>query len=520
MPSARDRVRIYGVKLPAPTYRRPGTPTLLAVQVTSARLDSTSRRQRPIALIQVTDLGVHARVGSEEGVVWVTGASDGRPRAGADVTLHDPKGRPLARATTDTSGLARLTGYRSTAPETEDEEAGGTSFQGYVSVVLGTDRALLGINDYDPDLSPWRFNVSQAWGSARLPVAGAVFTERGIYRPGEPLYAKAIVRTGSLGALTRPARTDSLRWVFEARADANGPPRRASRHDRGALRLRHRRPALRRCPPAAPLGTYRVAAQLRREGRWTEIASTSYRVAEYRPPEFLVDVSADSGARFAGDSVRGAVEARYLFGAPDGTGGGPLDAPAAERVYGRPSTSPSTDGFYVSESGWWYEDEAEASPPVQVAASGVDTLDAAGRLPLRLKLGETVRGRPSRATLEATVVDVNRQTVSARGVAGGASGRVLPRRPSRRGESYFWTAGTPVRVGVIAVRPDGGAGAGRAGDRRRGPARVALGPAGSGRLRRAGRRVGVGHGRALRAHDRRPTRRPAASRRRPAAPTS
>ena len=55
----------------------------------------------------------------------------------------------------------------------------------------------------------------------------------------------------------------------------------------------------------------------------------------------------------------------------------------------------------------------EASPPVQIAASGIDTLDAAGRLPLRLKLGETVRGRPARATLEATVVDVNRQTVSA-----------------------------------------------------------------------------------------------------------
>ncbi|MDQ3138157.1 MAG: Ig-like domain-containing protein, partial [Gemmatimonadota bacterium] len=56
--SVRDRVRIYGVRLPAPAYRRPGTPTLMAVQVTSPRLDSVSRRQRPIALLQVTDLGV------------------------------------------------------------------------------------------------------------------------------------------------------------------------------------------------------------------------------------------------------------------------------------------------------------------------------------------------------------------------------------------------------------------------------------------------------------------------------
>ena len=114
MTGARDRVRVYGVKLAAPAYRRPGTPTLLAVQVTSRGLDSLSRRQRPIALLQVTDLGVHARVGSEEGVVWVTGASDGRPRAGAAVALHDGKGRILARSVTDTSGIARLTGYGST----------------------------------------------------------------------------------------------------------------------------------------------------------------------------------------------------------------------------------------------------------------------------------------------------------------------------------------------------------------------------------------------------------------------
>jgi len=454
VPSARDRVRVYGVKLPVPAFRGPGSPTLLAVQVTSPRLDSTSRRRRPIALVQVTDLGVHARVGSEEGVVWVTGAGDGRPRAGAQVTLHDPKGRALARAVTDTSGLARLTGYGTATRDAEDdEEEGGTSFQGYVSVVLGADRALLGINDYDPDLGPWRFNVSQAWGSARLPVAGAVFTERGIYRPGEPLYAKAIVRTGTLGSLTRPAAGDSLRWVFEARADANGPPGtlRDTTVALSAFGTADQRFLL---PAMSPLGTYRVAAQLRREGRWTEIASTSYQVAEYRPPEFLVDVTADTGARFGGDSITGAVEARYLFGAPMGR--------AAVRWTLRQQSSPyadvqipNADDFYISESGWWYDEETEPSQPIQIAASGVDTLDPSGHLALRLKLGETLRGRPSHATLEATVVDVNRQTVSASApLVVHPAAFYLGAKPE--GQGYFWVAGKPVRVGVIAVRPDGG----------------------------------------------------------------
>jgi uncharacterized protein YfaS (alpha-2-macroglobulin family) len=444
----RDRVRVYGVELAPQTNR------LMAVQVTSPRLDSVSRRNRPIALLQVTDLGVHARIGSDDGVVWVTGASDGRPRRGAAVALHDAKGRVVARAMTDSSGLARLTGYQSEEPSAEDgdEEEGYTSFQGYVSVALGTDRALLGINDYDPDLSPWRFNVSQAWGASRLPVAGAVFTERGIYRPGEPLFAKAIVRTGPLGALTTPRSTDSLRWVFQARADGNGPP--------GALRdtvvaLSPFGTADQRflIPASVPLGEYRVAIQLRREGKWSDISSTGYRIAEYRPPEFLVDVTADSGRYFAGDSVRASVEARYLFGAPMGR--------AAVRWTLRQQSTwpgeveiPGTDGFYTSETGWWYEEMDESSPPVQIAASGVDTLDAGGRLPLHLRLAETQRGRPSQATLEATVVDVNRQTVSA-----SASVLVHPADfyvgAKPEGTGYFWTAGTPVTVSVIAVKPDG-----------------------------------------------------------------
>jgi uncharacterized protein YfaS (alpha-2-macroglobulin family) len=453
--SVRDRVRVYGVKLAAPAYRRPGTPTLLAVQVTGRGLDSLSRRQRPIALLQVTDLGVHARVGSEDGVVWVTGASDGRPRRGASVALHDAKGRVIARAVTDTSGIARLTGYGADPGSAEaegEDENGSSSFQGYVSVVLGTDRALLGINDYDPDLSPWRFNVTQAWGSGRLPVAAAVFTERGIYRPGEPLFAKAIVRTGPLGALARPGASDSLRWRFEARADGTGPPA-ALRDTTVALSAFGTADQRFTVPAAAPLGEYRVVTQLRRAGRWTEVASTSYRVAEYRPPEFLVDVTADSGSRYAGDSVTAGVEARYLFGAPMGR--------AAVRWTLRQQTAwpyeigiPGTDDFYVGETGWWYEDAGEASPPVQIAATGVDTLDAAGHLALRLKLGESVRGRPAYATVEATVVDVNRQTVSASAsLVVHPADFYLAARPA--GESYFWTAGTPVRVGVVAVRPDG-----------------------------------------------------------------
>jgi uncharacterized protein YfaS (alpha-2-macroglobulin family) len=448
----RDRMRVYGVPIAPPKAAGRTRPALMAVQVTSARLDSASRAFRPIALVQVSDLGVHARVGTEDAAVWVTGAEDGRPRAGASVTLHDGKGRVLARSRSDSSGLARLPHFEAQPADTDDPELRWSGFQGYVSVVLGDDRAVLGINDYDPDLSPWRFNVHPAWGSDRLPAAAALFTERGIYRPGEPLFAKAIVRTGPLGSLERPGPTDSLRWIFHDRADQTGEP--------GVLRdttvaLSGFGTAAQRfeIPSDAALGEYRVAAQLRREGRWTDVAQASYRIAEYRPPEFLVEVATDSGARFAGDSIGAAVEARYLFGAPMGRAAVRWSLRQESLLYGGIEI-PGTEGFYLGDGGWWYEELSQPRAAVQVPASGVDTLDAAGRLGLRLRLGETERGRPSRATLEATVTDVNRQTVSAASsVVVHPAAFYLGVKPE--GESWFWTAGRPASVGVIAVRPGG-----------------------------------------------------------------
>jgi alpha-2-macroglobulin len=452
VPGVRDRVRIYGVPLTPPPRRGGGGPSLMAVQVTAPGLDSLSRSARPIALLQVTDLGVHARIGAEEGVVWVTGASDGRPRPGTAIVLHDASGRELARAVTDSQGIARLTRFAAASPQ-QEESPYRYGFQGYVVATLGADRALLGISEYDPDLSPWRFNVGAAWGSARLPVAAAVFTERGIYRPGEPLFAKAIVRNGPLGALGAPPRGDSLRWIFHDRADQATGGTGVLRDSTVALSefgtAEQRFPV----PAGAALGEYGVSLQLRREGRWQDVAATYYRVAEYRPPEFLVDVRADSGTRFAGDSVHTAVEARYLFGAPMGRAATRWTL-RRQSVDGWELGIPGTESFFLGETGWWYEEYDPQAAQVTVQASGIDTLDTGGRLALSLPVGPTERGKASRATFEATVTDVNRQAVSASAsVLVHPAAFYLGLRPA--GRRYFWTAGQPADVEVIAVQPDG-----------------------------------------------------------------
>lgn len=445
--AATDEPTLTGVRLPAPDASRNRAPTLFAVRISGRAAGKDARTDGPAALVQVTDLGVHARIGVAEGAVWVTGVSDGLPRANAVVTLHDAKGRRLATARTDAQGLARLASYAEPprgADESPDEED-YQNFEGYVSVTLGEDRAITAINRWDPDLSPWRFNVYSAWGDQRLPIAGAVFTERGIYRPGERVYAKAIIRDGALGTLRVPAAGDSVRWVFHDRdegtlSQTTVPLSTFGTADHAQV-----------LPTTAATGHYRLEIQARRQGKWRSVASTSYRVAEYRPPEFLVDVNAEDVTRLPGDTYSATVQARYLFGAPMGR----AEMSWMARQSPVPSWSleiPGTEDWYVGETGWWWE--GEDSEHVEVFASETDTLDARGERALSFTLPAPPKGRAARVTLQASVTDINRQVVGA-----SASTVVHPAEfyvaVKPLGAAYFWPAGTPQSIGIMAVRPGG-----------------------------------------------------------------
>ena len=439
-----DRPMVTGVKLPVSDTSRA---TLFALKV-SGRVGGAAIPPGPATLANVTDLGVHARVGANDAAVWVTGVSDGNAKAGALVILRDATGNELSRARTDTRGLARLpawsTGTGVDRSEGEVEET-WSNFEGYVDVTLGNDRAITAINRWDPDLSPWRFRVSSAYGTDRLPLAGAVFTERGIYRPGETVMAKAVVRDGNLGALRAPPPGDSVKWVFYAREGEALTERTVALSSFGTSAQSVVLPA------SAPIGQYRVEIKSKRQGKWQQAGNAWYRVAEYRPPEFLVSVSATRTASLPGDTIGATVQARYLFGAPMGR---------AEFAWAAQQTSvssyelriPGVDGWYLGESlPWWEEQEYDAT---DVFRSGRDTLDARGEKTLAVALPVPPKGRAARVSLYATVTDINRQEVSA-STSTVVHPAALYVAVKPVGDDYFWVAGKPQTVSVMAVRPEG-----------------------------------------------------------------
>ena len=438
-----------------------GDTTLVAVKVVGVSIHEPPPRSRramidgaPVALLEITDLGVHAKIGADRGAVWVTGAADGRPCAGARVALHNVKGGIVATATTDADGIAHLVGYAPAdnpyQPSYEGEQQEGpNAFVGFVDVRLGDDHAVLGVGGYEPDLGPWQFNVQPAFGSAALPGAIAVFTDRGIYRPGESIHAKAIARRGLLGALELPAAGDSLHWEFRDRefAVVKDTTVRLSAFGTAAMTFA--------IPANAGLGDYSVRAKIREYGVWRTLGSAGVRVAEYRPPEFLVDMSTDSAPSFAGDSMRLTAQARYLFGAPMARAAIQWQAVQTD-LSPWDIQVPGTDGWEIGDGRWWGDDGqfVESGETENVFASGTDTLDGSGRLTWRLELPHPAKGRGARVRVQATVTDVNRQNVVT-SVATTVHPAAFYLAAKVHGSSYFWTAGTPVSIDVIAVRPTG-----------------------------------------------------------------
>ena len=217
-----------------------------------------------------------------------------------------------------------------------------------------------------------------------------------------------------------------------------------------------------------------------------------------------------------GDRFGATVQARYLFGAPmaraDARRG--LARQATDVAVGARDPGHGRD-WYLGESGaWWEDDTEEPATGHSPAAPTRSTRAASARS--RSRFPPTPKGRPARVTFEVGVTDVNRQAVGAtRSTLVHPAEFYVAAKPL--GASYFWQAGTPQSIGVLAVRPDGQKVAGRARAGHDRAPRVAPRASRAERHVRGRGRVGVGHRRALHGHDRRRRRCRARSRLTPAA---
>ena len=295
--------------------------------------------------------------------------------------------------------------------------------------------------------------------------------------------------TGPLGALTpargRATRSAGSSRIARTRAVRSAPCATRSWRSRsfGTAEQRFddsRRRGARRLPDRGPAAPRRTLDRARvRPG--TGSRSTGRRSSWWMSPP-----TAGRASR-ATRSAR-AVEARYLFGAPMGARRGTLDAaPQSRRLMG--PRHPRHRGLPHHRRGLVVRGARRAAAGVQRA---VERPRHARSRPVGWRCGCKSGGHRARPSVAGDGRGHRHRRQSPDGLGLGERVVVHPAAfylgsEAGRATSYFWTAGTPATVGVIAVRPDGDAGRGRVGAGHGRAARVAPGTPRARGLRRAGR---------------------------------
>ena len=231
--------------------------------------------ERPdTAYVGVTDLGVTARMSRYGSLVWVTRLSNGAPVASAQVAVRTAK-RELFATTTDAQGVAHIP---STVPSPV-APAGTAEASQWLFVRSGDDWMYQSLerSTADERAAP-DIDLEQ-----RGDFEGLVFTDRGVYRPGETLRLSAIVRKSDAAGIKVPASTDVRVEVKDAQ-DQRIFSGHASIDAYGELSMEVP------LPHTSHLGSAVVRARVGRgEG---ETFTANVLLAAYKASEFKVDVDA------------------------------------------------------------------------------------------------------------------------------------------------------------------------------------------------------------------------------------
>jgi hypothetical protein len=252
--------------------------------------DSSLRDER---LVVATDLGLSVRLWEGGALAWVNSLEGARAAEGARVEIRAKNGRVLAEGTADAEGLARL------AWDAEGATAGDAPLLAVAT--LGGDLTFVELDGAAVDQGETAQGGEYlAEGAAEA----AVYTERGVYRPGDALFGQAILR----GADGKAPPAFPVQWVWVGPDGRGERTETAMPDETGTVTARGEVPAYWRT------GKHRL--QVRLPGSEKVLGETEFSVEDFVAPQTRVTVAAESERMELGGTVRFRVEGRHMFGSP------------------------------------------------------------------------------------------------------------------------------------------------------------------------------------------------------------
>jgi uncharacterized protein YfaS (alpha-2-macroglobulin family) len=222
--------------------------------------------------------------------VWAVGMHSGEPLSGTEIKLIRPSGFTMGTCATDRSGFCAIT-----LPEKDVDPEPPFA----VVATRGDDLTYLKFDELKTDLG--EANVQGEPFSGTQPYRAALYSDRGVYRPGETAHLAAVVRNNVFGAPQAGLPVEVR--VFDPR---NKEIKRTVVPS-GASGLVAVDVAF---ADYAATGKYRAAAFVAQQ----EVGAYGFNVEEFVPERMKVTVTADHPDYLAGAEPAMQVGAQYLFG--------------------------------------------------------------------------------------------------------------------------------------------------------------------------------------------------------------
>lgn len=360
-------------------------------------------------------------------LVWATDMQTGLPIANQTVTLYSDTQSFFEVGTTDADGLARIS-----IPRVDD------LYKPLVAVLQTESHFGIGLANWSDGIAPWNFSQSSNFYPEQY--AAYLYTDRPIYRPDQPVYFRGVVRERDDVTYTPPSFSTIPVKIYDDRGeivyekDLELTPF-GTFSDTFELDAN------------AGLGYYRIEAELpsnNTESYYSPRGSVGFSVAEFRLPEFQVNVSAEQDAVVQGDTIRVAVDSAYYFG------GAVTNADVSYSVisnpyffrYDGPGYYDFTDYNYDEGPGEYYGGYGSE------VASGEGMTDEKGNLIIEVPADLEDDTQSQQFTIEAVVSDESQQVVAGRTDVIVHKGLIyIGLRP----QQYVSTVGQEANIDIISV---------------------------------------------------------------------
>lgn len=356
--------------------------------------------------MQVTNIGLLTKVSPEDAIVWATAFSDGSALAGAKVDLYAlPK---KGKATLVSSSKA---------------DAGGLAF---LPVRLGPVR---------PENLAVFVERGDDWAYQTLstpPIAdpvGLVFTGRGIYRPGENMAIKGLVRLPITTGLVTPKVGDvTLRLLDTDRHEVARMQTKLTKFGTFSAEMP--------VPVDGQLGFYQLRADVAGGQLRTRVT-----VDEYRPIESKAFAKIDKESYIAGEKLTCQARGEQLYGAP-------MVGADVKVVMTRTSgyyDVPGFESFLIGTQDYF--------APVATVHQASGKLDAHGTFSTSISTA-----LPGQITTETISCQIQILDINQRGQIADESARVHPTDvyvAFARPEEMWLDPGTTIAPRVVVVTPKG-----------------------------------------------------------------